>query len=76
MQYLQVGLLQKLTIVLILASLFLVSAETVNENIDVQAPSSATDETTIRRQSLRHSFDGLFSSKRKVPNASDPLHNR
>ncbi|PON46886.1 hypothetical protein TorRG33x02_324770, partial [Trema orientale] len=28
------------------------------------------------KRSLRHSFDALFSSKRKVPNASDPLHNR
>ena len=29
-----------------------------------------------QRQRLRHSFDVYFSSKRKVPNASDPLHNR
>jgi hypothetical protein len=29
-----------------------------------------------QRQRLRHSFDVYFTSKRKVPNASDPLHNR
>lgn len=29
-----------------------------------------------QRQRLRHSFEVYFASKRKVPNASDPLHNR
>ncbi|ONI33497.1 hypothetical protein PRUPE_1G428300 [Prunus persica] len=29
-----------------------------------------------QQQRLRHSFEAFFSSKRKVPNASDPLHNR
>ncbi|VVA11998.1 PREDICTED: POPTR_0002s12330g [Prunus dulcis] len=29
-----------------------------------------------QQQRLRHSFETFFSSKRKVPNASDPLHNR
>ncbi|GKV10292.1 hypothetical protein SLEP1_g21683 [Rubroshorea leprosula] len=29
-----------------------------------------------QRQGLRHSFGAFFSNKRKVPNASDPLHNR
>ncbi|WRX31207.1 hypothetical protein QQP08_023694 [Theobroma cacao] len=29
-----------------------------------------------QHQRLRHHFDAFFSSKRKVPNASDPLHNR
>ncbi|KAK8544846.1 hypothetical protein V6N13_003406 [Hibiscus sabdariffa] len=28
------------------------------------------------KQRLRHSFGVFFSSKRKVPNAADPLHNR
>lgn len=30
------------------------------------------------KKSLRHhhSFEAFFASKRKVPNASDPLHNR
>ncbi|KAJ6939810.1 hypothetical protein NC651_006083 [Populus alba x Populus x berolinensis] len=46
---------------------------TVNvHGLQNQQPPSSTE----KQQRLRHSFDTFFSSKRKVPNASDPLHNR
>ncbi|KAL6982973.1 hypothetical protein U1Q18_016368 [Sarracenia purpurea var. burkii] len=30
----------------------------------------------LQHRLIRHSMDVFFSGKRKVPNASDPLHNR
>ncbi|OAY22995.1 hypothetical protein MANES_18G043100v8 [Manihot esculenta] len=72
----QVGMLQKL-IVVILVSLLVVSGQKeetlVFNNTDNQQPIRQEKQ---QRQRLRHSFDVFFSSKRKVPNASDPLHNR
>lgn len=34
------------------------------------------EEEERQEQSLKHSVEVFFSSKRRVPNASDPLHNR
>lgn len=41
-------------------------------------PPNMQDKKHQRQQQkrLKQSFDVFFSSKRKVPNASDPLHNR
>lgn len=89
MQYLhrfsQVGLLQKLMVVFLLS--LLVSGE--NEEELKEAGTSISKQSTAnvyvqqrqqekraQQQRLRHSFDAFFSDKRKVPNASDPLHNR
>lgn len=72
----QVGMLQKL-IFLILVSLFVVSGEKeemlVVNNTYSQQP---TRKEKQQYQRLSFSFDVFFSNKRKVPNASDPLHNR
>ncbi|OWM70828.1 hypothetical protein CDL15_Pgr014501 [Punica granatum] len=38
-------------------------------------PAAATTTEKLRRRRLP-AFDPYFSSKRRVPNASDPLHNR
>ncbi|KAF5736079.1 hypothetical protein HS088_TW14G00213 [Tripterygium wilfordii] len=66
-----------LVIVLILAS-SLVSGEkqtvmgTVGSHNQLQ---SSSNHEKQKPQQLRQYFD-LFSNKRRVPNASDPLHNR
>ncbi|KAH7526834.1 hypothetical protein JRO89_XSUnG0046900 [Xanthoceras sorbifolium] len=81
----QVGLLQKYIILVVLLSL-LVSAEKEAEKGVVVGMNSHPPTTQMlgkqnqkpqqqQQQRLRHSLDGLFSSKRRVPNASDPLHN-
>lgn len=88
-QFSQVGLLQKLIVVVVLLSL-LVSGDNDQEEVMKVGASAVSnlspgntyvdrrqqDQTRQPQRYLRHSFDAFFSSKRKVPNASDPLHNR
>ncbi|WCJ35510.1 hypothetical protein M5689_016761 [Euphorbia peplus] len=74
-------LLHKLILVLVLVIfLVLVSGQRedkleVNET-EVHQSRMQDKKKQQHRLSLRHPFDGFFSSKRKIPNASDPLHNR
>lgn len=79
-QSLHGGLLQK-TIALIFLSLLLVSGDQKEEKVKVafgtnnsHLPPNVQEkqhQNPQQKQSLRY-----FSSKRRVPNASDPLHNR
>ena len=81
-RYWQVGLLQKLLFFLLLSLLVLgenkqheeSSVVNVGLHADKESPKSTNRKLKIR--SFKLSFDALFSSKRKVPNAADPLHNR
>ncbi|KDP41663.1 hypothetical protein JCGZ_16070 [Jatropha curcas] len=66
---------QKKIIVLILLYSLLVSGEK-EETMAVTHADDKQPRRQEKHQRLRSSFDVLFSSKRKVPNASDPLHNR
>lgn len=78
-QLLRVCWLKKLILVLVLISLFLVTGETmkVGRMVKDESESPKGKQTKeVRNQRLRHTFDVFFSSKRRVPNASDPLHNR
>ncbi|KAL4296286.1 hypothetical protein GQ457_12G018240 [Hibiscus cannabinus] len=70
----QLRLLQTLMLVVLLS--LLVSADQKNGPllVGINAPSPVPQ--VKERQRLRHSFGVFFSSKRKVPNAADPLHNR
>ncbi|EXC04820.1 hypothetical protein L484_010243 [Morus notabilis] len=74
----QVGLLQKLMFLLFLS--LLVFGEERQESLVISDVGLTKQSPTMHgkqlKRSLRHSFDALFSSKRKVPNAADPLHNR
>ncbi|GMI77408.1 hypothetical protein HRI_001410100 [Hibiscus trionum] len=75
---LQLRLLQTLMAVLLLS--LLVSADQKDDEsllVGTNARSSVPEEKQpLEQQRLRHSFGVFFSSKRKVPNAADPLHNR
>ncbi|OMO70596.1 hypothetical protein COLO4_28570 [Corchorus olitorius] len=85
-QTLKVGFWQKLmVIVLLLLFLLLVSGDQNEESMfaamNVHSQGDKENQTVNQKQQqpqqrLRHSFDAFFSSKRRVPNASDPLHNR
>ncbi|CAL5385424.1 unnamed protein product [Camellia sinensis] len=81
----QVGWLQKpMVLVLLLLLSFLVSGEDdkVVDVVDMKDVAPEKQETEQReqqhqvKQQWRHSLDVFYSSKRRVPNASDPLHNR
>ncbi|KAJ0024376.1 hypothetical protein Pint_08698 [Pistacia integerrima] len=77
-QFFQVGLFQKLIVIIFLS--LLVSGEkeeTLVVGINNKPPiMQAKQHQKQKQERLRHSFDAFMSSKRKVPNASDPLHNR
>ncbi|KAG8377495.1 hypothetical protein BUALT_Bualt08G0038800 [Buddleja alternifolia] len=47
----------------------------VGNNRKISA-ASKHQEKQLEAQRVKHAFDALFSSKRRVPNESDPLHNR
>lgn len=72
-------MLQKL-VVLILLVLFVSGDQREEKTVRIvhglqnQQPPGSTEKQ--QQQRLRRSFDKFFSSKRKVPNAADPLHNR
>lgn len=68
---LRVGL-RKLTVLCLL--FFLVCAEE-KENYNMTDYTKDTSHVQPK-QHLHHPLDGFFSSKRRVPNTSDPLHNR
>ncbi|KAK8601134.1 hypothetical protein V6N13_059136 [Hibiscus sabdariffa] len=73
----QLRLLQTLMLVVLLS--LLVSADQKDGPllVGINAPSPVPEvKQPMERQRLRHSFGVFFSSKRKVPNAADPLHNR
>ncbi|KAL7245328.1 hypothetical protein ACSBR2_000619 [Camellia fascicularis] len=81
----QVGWLQKpMVLALLLLLSFLVSGEDdkVVDVVDMKDVAPDKQETEQReqqhqvKQQWRHSLDVFYSSKRRVPNASDPLHNR
>ena len=77
-RFLRVGLLQKFMVLVFLS--LLVSGQK-EEAMDVgtigQSPSiQEKQQQKQQQQRLRHSLDVFLSSKRRVPNASDPLHNR
>ncbi|OMO78847.1 hypothetical protein CCACVL1_14077 [Corchorus capsularis] len=75
-----------MVIVLLLVFLLLVSGddqkneESMFAAMNVHSQGGKKNQTVNQKpqpqQRLRHSFDFFFSSKRRVPNASDPLHNR
>ncbi|GMI89697.1 hypothetical protein HRI_002639000 [Hibiscus trionum] len=81
--YLQLRLFQKLMVVMLLLSL-LVSGDQTGESVLVAVNSESLgvkEKKPVENQQhgsgrLRHSFYVFFSSKRKVPHSSDPLHNR
>ncbi|KAG6626451.1 hypothetical protein I3843_15G043700 [Carya illinoinensis] len=77
-QSLRVGMLRKLMFLAFLAFLVCVEKEAglvVGVN-SLQPPNMQEKQQQRQRpKRLKHSFDAFFSSKRKVPNASDPLHN-
>ncbi|KAK8624282.1 hypothetical protein V6N13_065630 [Hibiscus sabdariffa] len=75
---------QKLMVVMLLLSLLVSgdqSGESVLDAIDGHSP-GVRDKKPVENQQhagsqrLRSSFYVFFSSKRKVPHSSDPLHNR
>ncbi|THF96178.1 hypothetical protein TEA_000523 [Camellia sinensis var. sinensis] len=73
-----------MVLVLLLLLSFLVSGEDdkVVDVVDMKDVAPEKQETEQReqqhqvKQQWRHSLDVFYSSKRRVPNASDPLHNR
>ncbi|KAE8683529.1 putative Cytochrome P450, family 81, subfamily K, polypeptide 2 [Hibiscus syriacus] len=70
---LQLRLIQTLMVVVLLS--LLASSDKKDDEpllVGIEARSPFPQE----KRSLRHSFGVFFSSKRKVPNAADPLHNR
>ncbi len=75
-QSLKVGFLRKLMVLLACFSL-LVGGEKEAATMVVGVNNQSTNMQEKKQQRrLRHSFDVFFPNKRKVPNASDPLHNR
>ncbi|OIT37730.1 hypothetical protein A4A49_55016 [Nicotiana attenuata] len=70
-----VGLFQSWLVILVFLSLLFVSAA---KNNTVVAQKQPEEEEAQQPQNwkLRHSLDVFFPSKRRVPNESDPLHNR
>ena len=51
----------------------------VHDQLKYTSPNLQVKQQEVEeKKSLRHhhSFEAVFASKRKVPNASDPLHNR
>ncbi|KAE8725742.1 putative Cytochrome P450, family 81, subfamily K, polypeptide 2 [Hibiscus syriacus] len=70
---LQLRLLQTLMVVMLLS--LLVSADQKDDE-PLLVGINARPPFPQEKQRLRHSFGVFFSSKRKVPNAADPLHNR
>ncbi|KAB2076192.1 hypothetical protein ERO13_A06G022350v2 [Gossypium hirsutum] len=77
-------LLRILMVVMLLSSM-LISADPKDEPLLVGTTTNAHSPVSNEKipmdkqqqpQSLRGSFGVFFSSKRKVPNAADPLHNR
>ncbi|KAB2082720.1 hypothetical protein ERO13_A05G206700v2 [Gossypium hirsutum] len=85
-QSLQVGLLQTLMMGMLVLSVFVsVSGYQKEEPMVVgmkgHNPPHDKHKQPVKvkqqhHQRFRHSFDVFYSSKREVPNASDPLHNR
>nr|DAD21393.1 TPA_asm: hypothetical protein HUJ06_022856 [Nelumbo nucifera] len=78
--YLHAGLIQKL-IVLALLSLLVAGEKNRTTSIlaEKQPLGSQQRQQHIHRLQLvqlHHPFDMFFSNKRRVPNTSDPLHNR
>nr|DAD41390.1 TPA_asm: hypothetical protein HUJ06_015713 [Nelumbo nucifera] len=80
--YVQVGLFQKL---MVLAFLYLLligenngTANVLAEEQPLGAQEMQQQQQQQRQRQLRlhHPFDVFFSNKRRVPNSSDPLHNR
>ncbi|KAI3465300.1 hypothetical protein Pfo_021963, partial [Paulownia fortunei] len=84
-----VGMLRKLVFLFLLA--LVVSAGENNETMVVgsrkisasklqEKQLGKVDDQQLQRQlerlRVKHAFDAFFSSKRRVPNESDPLHNR
>lgn len=54
-------------------------ARAVGVHNQLKYPSQVKQQEVEEKKRLRrhhHSFEAFFASKRKVPNASDPLHNR
>jgi hypothetical protein len=79
----QVGWLRQLMVVAFISLLVCgdqkeaaVAGGVHNRSPNTRAREKQQQQQQQQRQRLRHSFDVYFSSKRKVPNASDPLHNR
>ncbi|KAL4282598.1 hypothetical protein GQ457_16G015090 [Hibiscus cannabinus] len=75
--FLQLRLLQTLMVVVMLLSLLVSgSADQKDDESLLVVGINARSPVPQEKQRLRHSFGVFFSSKRKVPNAADPLHNR
>lgn len=88
-EYQKVGLMKKVMIIFLLTFLVFGHKNTtviaMNKNKMVmlsqtqqkpQQQQQQQEEEERQEQSLKHSVEVFFSSKRRVPNASDPLHNR
>lgn len=84
----KVGWLKKLMLVLVVISILLVSTEgerlmkvdtvtiTVTDEEIIKSPTPSIQGKEEKEVQNQRSFDAFLSSKRRVPNASDPLHNR
>uniref|UniRef100_F6GZW1 Uncharacterized protein n=1 Tax=Vitis vinifera TaxID=29760 RepID=F6GZW1_VITVI len=77
-QCLRVGLLQKFMVLVFLSLLvFGQKEEAMDVGTNGESPGiQEKQQQKQQQQRLRHSLDVFLSSKRRVPNASDPLHNR
>lgn len=77
-QFFQLGLFHKLIVIIFLS--LLVSGEkeeTLVVGINNKPPLMKAKQPQKQKQErMRRPSDAIFWSKRKVPNASDPLHNR
>lgn len=62
---------------LVFLYLLFLSAATKNDTIKKQLEEEQSNRPQNNWKLMRHSLDRVyFSSKRRVPNESDPLHNR
>ncbi|PIM98335.1 hypothetical protein CDL12_29186 [Handroanthus impetiginosus] len=81
-QSFRVGMLQNLLVLFLLV--LLVSASENNNRVlsakrilnSSRKLQEKQQQFQIEKQGVKHAFDAFFSSKRRVPHASDPLHNR
>ncbi|KAB1220293.1 hypothetical protein CJ030_MR3G019039 [Morella rubra] len=75
-QSLQVGTLLRKLMILAFLSLLVCGEGEAAMVVGVHSQSRNVQEKQQFKHLIRHSSDLYVSSKRKVPNASDPLHNR
>lgn len=75
------GLFPKSMVFLLLIALLTSAADNKEAIIPAGYKKNSTTEVQVQQQQMqvqyvKHAFDAFSSSKRRVPNESDPLHNR